>query len=281
MKRQSIIIITSVFILILILYYNYDNNKTVLVNKNIYETSDSNVLTMMYEQEQNGEYQASSDISWPKTGYTFNEKLSRCENGSTLIWDNVTKKILMKANTSDKCYVYFDKYKISVINKTITSSTHNSITINIEATPGDGAIVSYHYSINNGEYVISNNNSYTFDNLISNTSYNIKVYITDSNGVISNVYSTSETTKIGLINFSINSTTYYAKPDMTWNEWVVSEYNTDKNVIGCAGNTLYYLVSGSFDGGGGYPISAYTSCDSKISTDGNYYHATSGPPDRW
>ena len=65
---------------------------------------------MMYETEAgSGEYQVASDSAWPKSGYTFNEDLSKCENGSILIWDEESKKVLMKANTSDKCYVYFDK----------------------------------------------------------------------------------------------------------------------------------------------------------------------------
>ena len=70
----------------------------------------SNALTMMYETEAgSGEYQVSSDITWPQDGYVFNESLSRCENGSTLSWDDGNKRVLMQANTSDKCYVYFDK----------------------------------------------------------------------------------------------------------------------------------------------------------------------------
>ena len=65
---------------------------------------------MMYETDyQSGEYQVSSDTIWPESGYTFNENLSKCENGSVLTWDNENKKVLMQANTSDKCYVYFDK----------------------------------------------------------------------------------------------------------------------------------------------------------------------------
>ncbi len=59
---------------------------------------------MMYETEENsGEYEVSSDTSWPQEGYVFNERLSSCENGSTLTWDDENKRILMQANTSDKC----------------------------------------------------------------------------------------------------------------------------------------------------------------------------------
>ena len=55
---------------------------------------------MMYETESgSGEYQTSSDTTWPKEGYTFNEKLSKCERGSTLSWDEENKKVLLQANT--------------------------------------------------------------------------------------------------------------------------------------------------------------------------------------
>ena len=39
----------------------------------------------------------------------FNETLSKCENGGVLTWDDENKKVLLQTNSSDKCYVYFDK----------------------------------------------------------------------------------------------------------------------------------------------------------------------------
>ena len=87
-----------------------------------------------------------------------------------------------------------DAYKLPTINVT-TSSTENSITINVSATPGDGSIVSYHYSRDDGSnYQTSVNNSYTFNNLTPGTTYYLKVYVTDSNGKTSSVYVTSKDT---------------------------------------------------------------------------------------
>lgn len=58
---------------------------------------------MMYETEANsGEYQVSSDTKWPQEGYAFNEQLSGCENGSTLIWNDENKRVLLQTNTSNK-----------------------------------------------------------------------------------------------------------------------------------------------------------------------------------
>ena len=58
---------------------------------------------MMYETDYNsGEYQVSSDTSWPQDGYTFNETLSKCENGSRIYWDDSTNRVIVETNTIDK-----------------------------------------------------------------------------------------------------------------------------------------------------------------------------------
>ncbi|HIS11878.1 MAG TPA: hypothetical protein IAB40_02075 [Candidatus Onthocola stercoravium] len=58
---------------------------------------------MMYETEANsGEYQVSSDTTWPQDGYIFNEQLSGCENGGTLLWNSETKRVVMQTTSSDK-----------------------------------------------------------------------------------------------------------------------------------------------------------------------------------
>ena len=48
-------------------------------------------------------------VSGQTEGYKFNSELSKCENGSTLSWDDTKKVVIMQGNISDKCYVYFDK----------------------------------------------------------------------------------------------------------------------------------------------------------------------------
>ena len=55
-----------------------------------------------------GDYKTVTQSSWPTEGYKFNSELSRCENGSTLSWDDTKKAVIMQGNVSDKCYVYFD-----------------------------------------------------------------------------------------------------------------------------------------------------------------------------
>ena len=88
------------FVIGVYFYYYSDSQKSVLENSKSKQIISSNSLTMMYETESgSGEYQTSSDTTWPKEGYTFNEKLSKCERGSTLSWDEENKKVLLQANT--------------------------------------------------------------------------------------------------------------------------------------------------------------------------------------
>ena len=94
----------------------------------------------------------------------------------------------MKGNISDKCYIYFDKYNLPVINGVSSSSTLNSITATINATKGTNSIIKYYFSINGGNWIESTSNSYTFNSLSSNTSYEVKVKCVDSLGKNSEIY---------------------------------------------------------------------------------------------
>ena len=109
-KKRLVASFIGVIILVLVVILQYQpSNNAILKSENNMVVSE-NTLTMMYETEaDSGEYQVSSDTTWPQDGYVFNESLSSCENGSTLSWDDENKRVLMQANTSDKCYVYFDK----------------------------------------------------------------------------------------------------------------------------------------------------------------------------
>ena len=190
------ILVTSSLVLIVlivgiaILFYA-DNDKVIIESGKNNSIARSNALTMMYETGyQTGEYQVASDNAWPRTDiYTFNAELSRCENGSKIYWNSETNRVMMEATTADKCYVYFYAKLNMQINDIYLSSTHNSITVSVTDVFSNNEISSYHYSINDNEYVLSNSNEYSFTNLASNTNYNIKVYITDVNGNVSNIFS--------------------------------------------------------------------------------------------
>ncbi len=118
MKNKNIIIIFSSFIIVLFITIIslQGEDKVILENeKSSNKIISSNALTMMYETETgSGEYQVSSDTSWPQEGYIFNEQLSSCEHGSSIAWDDNNKRVIVEANSADKCYVYFDKVSYTI-----------------------------------------------------------------------------------------------------------------------------------------------------------------------
>lgn len=106
------VLIVSIFILMVnfIMY----NNKIIYVNS-VYNGNNNDTLAIMLESSfKSGEYDTSSDNVWPSSGYTFNSSLSKCENGSSITWDEAMKNIVVSGNVSDKCYVYFDKLGLDV-----------------------------------------------------------------------------------------------------------------------------------------------------------------------
>ena len=116
-----------------------------------------------------------------------------------------------------------DNYVNPVVNSvTATSVSNNSITVSVSATGGTNNIQTYYYSINNGSYTSSSSNTHTFSGLSSGTNYSIRVYVRDTNGIQSNVYS---------LNVQTDNTVLLA-------DYVISQYN------GTQGNNgIYYHTS--------------------------------------
>ena len=101
-----------------------------------------------------------------------------------------------------------DAYKLPTIINVTTSSTSSSITINVSGQNGDGTITEYYYSKDNGSnYVKSTSSSYTFTELTSNTTFYIKVYVKDSNGKSSSVFTTNNTTILTIADYVISQYT--------------------------------------------------------------------------
>ena len=113
MKKKYIIITLSILLILTTCLYVFmgDNTKRIVIsNEESKKLTNNNTLTMMYETETgSGEYQVTSDTTWPQEGYVFNDRLSKCENGSELSWDDENKRVIVSTSVSDKCYVYFDK----------------------------------------------------------------------------------------------------------------------------------------------------------------------------
>ena len=82
---------------------------------------------------------------------------------------------------------------ISISNVTTSNITTDSITLNVEAT-SENTITNYYYAIDDEEFIASNSNTYTFDNLDAGTEYTFRVYAVDDAGYQSAIYSINETT---------------------------------------------------------------------------------------
>ena len=168
MKKRIMLsgILFIIIIISVLVYFNKNNNdlENVLQNKKYNET-----ISMMLETASgSGEYEKTTASEWPTDGYIFNTELSKCENGSTLSWDAENNKVVMSGNTSDKCYVYFDKV-INIISFTINGTEYNAIEgmtwgkwvnseYNIEKKYGleckeiNGAVI---FKLNSGGYYVS------------------------------------------------------------------------------------------------------------------------------
>ena len=316
--KKYILILSSIVIVLFIIVINVVNRfetREVLENVQSNKMVSENTLTMMYETEVgSGEYQVSSDTSWPQEGYIFNANLSSCENGSKLTWDDENKRVLMQVSTSDKWYVYFDKYNIIEITTFTTTKTPNSITLNVETTPGDNPAATYYFTANDGgTWESSTTNSYTYNNLEPNTEYNFKVYIVDTLGFKSNEYVLKETTNeyinpsvsnVVASNITSDSVTisvtasggtnniakyYYSKDNGA--SWVDST-NSSYTFTGLSGNTTYNFKVYVTDTAGHQSNQSGTSVTTKnpvyfadyikglYTSDGEngiYYHDSQGP----
>ena len=110
MKKKYIIFsIVTLVLLVSFLSYSKYLKTTNVCKGDVKPTKITKGISMNLEQTAGaGDYKTVTQSSWPTEGYEFNAELSKCENGSTLSWDDTKKAIIVSGNLSDKCYVYFD-----------------------------------------------------------------------------------------------------------------------------------------------------------------------------
>ena len=112
MKKKYVVlsIITLVLLIAFVTSFNYfKTSNTYVENNSNNQTKITKGISMNLEQTAGaGDYKQVTQSSWPTEGYKFNAELSKCENGSTLSWDNTKNVVVFSGNVSDKCYVYFD-----------------------------------------------------------------------------------------------------------------------------------------------------------------------------
>ncbi len=163
MKKKKVLItlsIVGIFILTFIIYNYINTDGVVIASGKSEESVNSKTFSLMLETSAgSGEYQVSTDTTWPGSGYEYNENLSSCENGSTLIWNEETRSVSLKANISDKCYLYFD-----IVPPDVTLATNNTDNTYNPSTPAtlscNGATSSYSQKYQRVE-ISQINNKYT------------------------------------------------------------------------------------------------------------------------
>ena len=121
----------------------------------------NNMISIMLETSAgSGDYTVSSLSSFPTTGYTYNENLSYCENGSTLTWNKTNKNLAINTSKTDKCYVYFDVAPPKFSDYFINGSNLASSITNYADAAGSSNSKIYHHdsSLTNG----AGDNSYRY-----------------------------------------------------------------------------------------------------------------------
>jgi len=153
MKKKYIIfsLVTLVLLVALITSFNYFKTTNTYIDDSVNnQTKITKGISMNLEQTAGaGDYKTVTQSSWPTEGYKFNAELSRCENGSTLSWDDTKKAVIVSGNLSDKCYVYFDIYQ-----PTLAEYIKSQYT----GTQGENGIYYHNSSLTNG----AGDNSYRY-----------------------------------------------------------------------------------------------------------------------
>ena len=140
----------------------------------------------------NGEYQTSNVFNNLNEQTQYTIRVKAVDNNGR------------ETNPPYELQVTTDAYQVPTITNVTTSSTTNSITINVAASNGDGTISKYMYSRDNGSnWYESTSNSYTFSSLTSNTTFYVQVKVVDNNNRESAVSNTTVTTQY--INPTVNS----------------------------------------------------------------------------
>ena len=70
-----------------------------------------NALCVMYETlPGSGVYEEINygNTPWAFNGFIFNDDISGCKNGSELSWNQDNNQVIVKSDTKEQCYVYFD-----------------------------------------------------------------------------------------------------------------------------------------------------------------------------
>ena len=160
MKKKYITfsLVTLVLLVALITSFNYFKTTNTYIDDSFNnQTKITKGISMNLEQTAGaGDYKTVTQSVWPTEGYNFNAELSRCENGSTLSWDDTKKAVIVSGNLSDKCYVYFD---LARFDETCDGSTLACrIAKQYTGTQGENSLYYHNSTLTNG----AGDNSYRY-----------------------------------------------------------------------------------------------------------------------
>ena len=160
MKKKYVLfsIVTLVLLVALITSFNYFKTTNTYIDDSFNnQTKITKGISMNLEQTAGaGDYKTVTQSVWPTEGYNFNAELSRCENGSTLSWDDTKKAVIVSGNLSDKCYVYFD---LARFDETCDGSTLACrIAKQYTGTQGENSLYYHNSTLTNG----AGDNSYRY-----------------------------------------------------------------------------------------------------------------------
>ena len=173
-------------------YVYFDKyNVAKITNVTSTKTTNSVTLTVTTEAGENevDKYYFSKDnrssyVESSTNTYTF----SNLNYGTTYTFKVYAKDTLGYETNEKTVQVTTNAYVNPTVNSiTVTDTTTSSISISVSASGGTNSVATYYYSINNGAYSSSSSNTKTFTGLSKGTTYTIKVYVKDTNGVDSEI----------------------------------------------------------------------------------------------
>ncbi len=147
------------------------------------EAGENEVDKYYFSKDGGNSYVESTSQTYTFTGLTPN---------TTYTFKVYAKDTLGYETNEETVQVTTNAYVNPVVNSiTVTDTTTSSISISVNASGGTNSVATYYYSINNGAYSSSTSNTKTFTGLNKGTTYTIKVYVKDTNGVSSSEKTTS------------------------------------------------------------------------------------------
>ena len=206
---------------------NVTNTKTTnSVTLTVTTEAGENPIDKYYFSKDNG----NSYVESTSNTYTFNN----LNYGTTYTFKVYAKDTLGYETNEETVQVTTNAYVNPTVNSiTVTDTTTSSISISVSASGGTNSVATYYYSINNGAYTSSTSNTKTFTGLSMGTTYTIKVYVKDTNGVDSSVKTTSAQTE----------NTYYLSNVCSNGTNLATCIKNYYNNYGTTGTSLYYHTS--------------------------------------